>query len=580
MHLIVDKRGYVSESTSYRVKGDKNPKSKRENIGKMVDGVFVPNASFRERKANEELLKVKEELQKMQEAAAAADKEKKKEEKTVEKAVSSRKKEGMTYTFEEIAEKVGITGSLKETFDEEKTNKILSSAEYFLVSECEPVDDFNYFHESHNHVHGSDISSSDFSRFFASITEEDVNNFFKNLNKKNPHVGRNENTYYSFDSTAISSYSRDLSDVEVSKGKQDPDLKHFAIAAVHNAVTNRCAYYRLYRGNIPDIKTIDNFVSATKEMGFPFKKVTVDKGYCSAENIYLIHNELKAEMLAMIPSHHKTSKNAIEKVRGKFEDKPANYISGQEVYGTTVPDDITFKNNDKEVKLYAYVHVYFSPSRKAEETAKLHAEVEDKITALNLAFQKGSITVSDAVARKFSAKHKECIKVVRTSNTEVEFQKDDEGIADALKNAGYFCIFSTEKMDSKKALLYYRNRDGIERIFNTLKNDLGFTRAFVKTDETLQGKVFCLMVATMIVSYIRTKMQKAREDGVITRKLTYHKLVHDLECIYTYRMGSKTVWSEISERQNTIFKFLDVEPPVEPRNIKIKRESVKSKQLN
>ena len=55
MHLIVDKRGYVSESISYRVKGEKNPKSKRVNIGKMVDKEFVPNAYFREREANEEL---------------------------------------------------------------------------------------------------------------------------------------------------------------------------------------------------------------------------------------------------------------------------------------------------------------------------------------------------------------------------------------------------------------------------------------------------------------------------------------------------------------------------------------------
>ena len=92
----------------------------------------------------------------------------------------------MTYAFEKIAEKEGITDALKETFDEEKANKILSSAEYLLVSECEPVDDFNYFHEAHNHIHGSDISSADFSRLFASITEEDVDNFFKNLNKKTP----------------------------------------------------------------------------------------------------------------------------------------------------------------------------------------------------------------------------------------------------------------------------------------------------------------------------------------------------------------------------------------------------------
>ncbi len=583
MHIIVDSRGYVSESVSYRDKETKKPKSKRVNIGRSVGGVFFPNAYYREREARNELAEVKGELERLK--LVIADKEtevqqeKKKAVKTVERAVETRQKEGLTDVFEKIVEKEGIKEALVETFTEETANKIISSGEYFLVSQCEPVDDFGYFDATHNHAHNENISSADFSRFFASITEENVNTFFSNLNKKNPRVGKNENTYHSFDSTAISSYSDDLSDVEVSKGKQDPDLKHFAIAAVHSAVTNRCAYYRLYRGNIPDSKTIDNFVSATREMGYPFKKVTVDKAYCTAENIYLIHNELKADMLAMVPHNHTTHTKAVDKVRGTFEDKAEKYISGQEVYGTTVPDDLVFTGKEKEVKLHAFVHVYFSPSRKAEETANLHAELEDGITALNLAFEKGKITRKDAVERKFNAKHKSCIKVVKKSNTKIVFEKDDAAIEEALKNAGYFTIFSTENMENRKAILTYRSRDGIERVFNIVKNDIGFIRALVKTDETLQGKVFCVMIVAMVVSYIRTKMREARENGIINRKLTYNKVVHELECIYTYKMGNKNVWSEISERQRTIYKFLDIDAPVEPSNIKIKRESVKKKQL-
>lgn len=580
MHLVIDSRGYVSESVSYRVEGEKYPKSKRVNIGKMVNEEFVPNAYFRARRAEKELVEVRAELKQMKQDASREKKEEKKTEKVVAKSVSSKKKEGMTYAFEKIAEKEGITEALTETFGEEVTHKIMSTAEYFLISECEPVDDFNYFHDNHTHIHSEDISSADFSRFFASIDEEKVNTFFRNLNLKNPRVGRNENTYHSFDSTAFSSYSGNLSDVEVSKGKQDPDLKHFALAAVHSAVTDRCTYYRLYRGNIPDSKTIDNFASVTKEMGYPFKKVTVDKGYCSAENIYLLHNEMKADVLAMVPSHHNIFKNAVNKVRGKFENDPAKYISSQDVYGTTVGSEITLSGKGREVTFYAYLHVYFSPSRKAEETAKLHAALDDKITALNLDFKAGKISVKDAVAKKFSAENKSCIKVVRTSNKTVVFVKDADAITEALKNAGYFCVFSTEKMEAPDAILYYRGRDGIERIFNMLKNDLGFTRALVKTDETLQGKVFCVMVAVMIVSYIRRKMREARENGKITRKLTYKKTVHELECIYTYKMGNKTVWSEISERQSTIFKFLDIELPVKPKNIKVKKATVKKKPIS
>ncbi len=120
----------------------------------------------------------------------------------------------------------------------------------------------------------------------------------------------------------------------------------------------------------------------------------------------------------------------------------------------------------------------------------------------------------------------------------------------------------------------------VKSLFNMLKNDLGFTRALVKTDETLQGKVFCVMIAVMIVSYIRRKMREAKENGKITRKLTYKKTVHELECVYTYKTGNKTVWSEISDRQSTIFKFLEIELPAKPKNIKVKKTKIKNKPIS
>ena len=114
--------------------------------------------------------------------------------------------------------------------------------------------------------------------------------------------------------------------------------------------------------------------------------------------------------LAMIPANHSILKNAINNVRSKFENDPAKYISSQDVYGTTVESEIIFSGKGKKVTLYAYIHVYFSPLRKAEEMAKLHAVLEDKITALNLDFKAGKISVKDVVDRKFSAENKNCIK--------------------------------------------------------------------------------------------------------------------------------------------------------------------------
>ena len=37
---------YIYQEFSYRVPGEKNPKHRRNYLGKMVEGNFVPNAKF------------------------------------------------------------------------------------------------------------------------------------------------------------------------------------------------------------------------------------------------------------------------------------------------------------------------------------------------------------------------------------------------------------------------------------------------------------------------------------------------------------------------------------------------------
>ena len=582
MFRYVDKKGCVFERRSYRVPGEKYPKAETKCIGKMIEGKFCPNAYFIERTAKEELEKELRDVRGQFEAFAQEvkkeEKEEKKIEETVSAAVSSRKKEGGTYAIEEIAGEEHIEEALIETFGEENASKILTIIQYIILTENSAFDDFNYFHDSHTHKHNKDISSSEFSRFLSGITEEKVNLFFRTLDKLVPKKGKRD-VYCSFDSTALSSYSDGLSDVEVSKGKQDPDLKHLCIAAAHNSLTKKCGYYRLYRGNIPDIKTIDNFVDEMKGWEFSFKKSILDRGYMSMNNIHRLHVDLKAEVMGMLPSSFSVYNKAVSQAKKSLDLDSKHYIDDQQVYGDTYPETIKYVVNKKEYEMYVYLHVYFSESRKDDETRKLHEELKDKIIALNLDFANGKISYDDAVNRKFSADHKKCIKVTKLPERKVLFEKDNEAIDEALAFAGFFCILTTELMKAEEAILRYRSRDGVERVFNILKNDLGSKRCDVKTDETLQGKVFCAMLSSMIVSTIREKMKEAREQGKINRKLTYNKVIKELECIYSYKIGQKTLWSEISERQKTIFKILGINLPVEPNVVKIKRQYVKKKPI-
>jgi len=104
---------------------------------------------------------------------------------------------------------------------------------------------------------------------------------------------------------------------------------------------------------------------------------------------------------------------------------------------------------------------------------------------------------------------------------------------------------------------------------------LGFKRALVKNDQTLQGKVFVVMLAGMLSTSIRNKLRDNKD--ILTKKLTYNKLLKELELIYTYELKGKQKWCEISHLQKSIIECLEVP---EIKEITIKTKSRKGKEVS
>jgi len=131
-----------------------------------------------------------------------------------------------------------------------------------------------------------------------------------------------------------------------------------------------------------------------------------------------------------------------------------------------------------------------------------------------------------------------------------------EAVNEARGKLGYFMLLSTENLSAGQVLDIYRAKDGVERVFNSVKNDIGFDRPAVKTDATLEGKVFVIMLAGMISTHIRNAMRTHRKE--LTRKMTYNKLLKELDCMYTFTVKRKTTWCEVSRKQAMLLKCLDV----------------------
>lgn len=63
--------------------------------------------------------------------------------------------------------------------------------------------------------------------------------------------------------------------------------------------------------------------------------------------------------------------------------------------------------------------------------------------------------------------------------------------------SGFFMLATTEEMEPFEALTRYRNRDGIEKIFQSLKTGMDCRRFRVHSYESLQAKVFIAFIDTI-----------------------------------------------------------------------------------
>lgn len=186
---------------------------------------------------------------------------------------------GATYLFDKLAEELGLTADLKQCFPD-SYKKLLSIVYYLILEDNNPLYRFEKWNFTHKHSYGADIASPHSSEFFASITDEQVNKFFRLQGKR-----RVEEEYWAYDSTSISSYSETLAQVQYGKNKEDDKLPQLNLLLVFGEESGIPFYYRKLAGNIPDSKTVKHLLEDLDILGFGKTKFVMDRGFYSEDNI-------------------------------------------------------------------------------------------------------------------------------------------------------------------------------------------------------------------------------------------------------------------------------------------------------
>ena len=453
---------------------------------------------------------------------------------------------GATYLFDKLAEELGLISDLKLCFPG-SYKKFLSIAYYLILEDNNPLYRFEKWNTTHKHPYGADITSPGSSEFFASITDEQVNKFFRLQGRR-----RVEEEYWAYDSTSISSYSETLAQIQYGNNKEDDKLPQLNLLLVFGEKSGLPFYYRKLAGNIPDSKTVKHLLEDLDILGFGKTKFVMDRGFYSEDNINGLYRE-HVKFLVGTRLSLKFIKSNLDKV---YDDIRMfnNYDDSTGTYGYTVPaewnytQERPYKGDVIKDKRRIYIHYYYSIEKGADDEQAF----DKRITSLCNELLEGNLIESHKKA------YEQFFDVKTTPKRGRQVYYKEDAIKEARKYLGYFALITNETMDAFTALHLYRMKDVVEKAFGNIKERLNMGRLLVSSEKGLDGKIFTEFVALILISHLDYKM---KETGLYNN-YTMQQLLDKLDVLECFEDANHSLRiGEILTKQAEIYEVLGVEAP-------------------
>lgn len=241
-------------------------------------------------------------------------------------------------------------------------------------------------------------------------------------------------------------------------------------------------------GNINDQKHFDATYGQVKRKLKAGSLLVFDKGANSKANIETILNDKMKYLTAK-----KLNKSDDKRIHVFDKPKAELVDTERKVYGI------------KYVKPNSIDYFYFSDALQKEQLeSKKRRAMRKYMEAKEI---QESIDKNRKLPKKFRIDN-ELVDVTYTYQTKLKELSEEEAIK-LVKNAeingreGFFCIKSSENLTLEQALQTYRKKDSIEKIFNSLKNEIEIKPVRVWSDDSIYGILIIGFIAQMFVSLIR-----------------------------------------------------------------------------
>ncbi|MDJ1421387.1 MAG: IS1634 family transposase [Candidatus Methanoperedens sp.] len=252
------------------------------------------------------------------------------------------------------------------------------------------------------------------------------------------------------------------------------------------------------KGNLHDTKHFIDTYQQIKNKLKPGSRITFDKGAHSKNNIGLI----LADKMKYLTSK-KLNKSDDKRIK-EFDKSKAELVDDKKgVYGI------------KFVKPSSIDYFYFSENLQKDQLKSRARKALQKLKEAK-EIQK-SIDNKKQLPKKFRINNV-LIDISYSYQTKLEELSEEEAMRLLEKiiitgREGFFCIKSSENLTLQQALQTYRKKDSIEKIFNSMKNEIEIKPVRVWSEDSIYGALIIGFLAQLFISLIRYEIKELKNTS-------------------------------------------------------------------
>jgi transposase len=450
---------------------------------------------------------------------------------------------GPVYLLASLVEHLGIAELLEEEFASQAREIIIAAC--FQIAEHRP---FYLCGSWLEHIFLNkpiELSSQRISRLLQEIGEDEraVYRFLDAWVES-----REENEFIVFDITSVSTHGKGIDFAEWGYNRDGEKLTQVNIGMVYGEPSTLPLLYSLYPGSVPDVVTLKNMKKRLERIAKLRTLFVLDRGFYSGKNL----GELGAlgPFIIPLPISTKAARDLVETHRAALSSADNAFRVGTQIY-YRVSDVVQIR------EATYHVHLFYNEKQASDEHQRY-------LTFL--------LTVEEEVAEKTWSSASRLIRFLEDSRPgwqqsfrvvegkdgyTVERKRDE--ITQTTQRHGVFILLTNTDLPAHRVLEYYRRKDGVEKLFDTMKHGIDMKRLRVHSRKSVEGLLFIEFISLIVYSEI---LRVLRTTG-LGKKMTVEQMFYELKKLSVIEIDDKKpMITELTRKQKDIFEAFKIPLPM------------------